>query len=151
MVTQEGICLAVFSARLFGVEFLENRRSLKHSTDWGSFEMFSSTRKGILLWNMCRHWGVHPGVYQKLSVVLAASVLLTSYCADLTMFKVFPPYPPPTIACDVQSLLDAWEDGHAQPLALWGGGSEQPCQQQKSQKPLNRSFSCGWGSNGALE
>lgn len=75
-VSQEGICLGRFSAGgEFGLEFLESSGLWNIAPIGAPLKHFHAHGKGIPLWNIYRHWGVHLGLYQKLSVVLAASVL----------------------------------------------------------------------------
>lgn len=77
-VSQKGICLGRVSAGgggSSGWNFLERSGLWNIAPIGAPLKHFHAHRKGIPLWNIYRHWGVHLGLNQKLSVVLAASVL----------------------------------------------------------------------------
>lgn len=121
-VSQEGICLGRFSAAgVVRVGIFREQWSLKHCTDWGSFETFPCPRKGDPPLKHLQALGSPPGTISKtFSSSCCLCTCLPPVALTWQCLKLLPLISPPTSASDVPSLLDAGEDGRAQPWALRG-------------------------------
>lgn len=113
------------------------QRSLKHCTDWDSFEAFPCPQKGDPPLKHLQALGSPPGTISKtFSSSCCLCTCLPPVALTWRCLKLLPLISPPTTASDVQSLLDAGEDGCTQPWAL-RGGTEQPWQQPEARKSVS--------------
>lgn len=118
MVSQEGICLGRFSAggEVVRVGIFREQRSLKHCTDWGSFETFPCPQKGDPPLKHLQALGSPPGTKSKtFSSSCCLCTCLPPVALTWQCLKLLPLISPARSASAVPPLSDAGEDG------LYGG------------------------------
>lgn len=147
-VSQEGICLGRFSAG-WGVRagIFREQWSLKHCTDWGSFETFPCPWKGDPPLKRLQALGSPPGTISKTfssSCCLCTClppVALTWQCLKLLPLLSHPALPLMCRLWWMQGRLGLRAPGSM-------GGSEQPWQQPKHGNLSVQPLPSAWGSPG---
>lgn len=148
--SHEGIGLGRFSAGegVVRVGIFREQWSLKHCTDWGSFETFPCPQKGDPPLKHLQALGSPPGTISKtFSSSCCLCTCLPPVALTWQCLKLLPLVSPPTSASDVLSLLDAGEDGPARPRALRGALSSHGSSQSRE---ICQCSLCP-GAGGALE
>lgn len=122
--------------------------SLKHCTDWGSFETFPCPQKGDPPLKHLQALGSPPGTKSKtFSSSCCLCTCLPPVALTWQCLKLLPLISPARSASAVPALSDAGEDGPRGPGST--GGTEQPWQQPKRGNVSVQPLPSAWGGPGA--
>lgn len=130
------------------MEFFREKWSLKHCTDWGSFETFPCPQKGDPPLKHLQALGSPPGTKSKtFSSSCSLCTCLPPVALTWQCLKLLPPSPHPALPLLCRLCGMRGRMGLRGPAST--GGTEQPWQQPKRGNLSMQPLPAAWGSPGA--